>query len=83
MAYEISWRPKTIEELKELDLELAKRIILKINDLKLAPYHFVEKLTGSICWRLRVGDYRIIINIDEEKKEIQVLKIGHRKKIYK
>ena len=83
MAYEIIWSPKSKEDLKEIVPELAKRIIIKVEELKLAPHHFIERLTEVNCWKLRVGDYRILLDINEQKKEIHVLKVGHRKNVYK
>jgi len=43
----------------------------------------VTKLVGDSGYRLRVGDYRVILDIDEGNLIILVIKIGHRKKIYK
>lgn len=83
MSYKINWSPKSRDNLKELTTEMAKRIIKKVVELELAPYHFIEKMTDVNCWKLRVGDYRVLLDIDEKKKEIQVLKISHRKKVYK
>lgn len=83
MAYSIIWSPRSKEDLKELETELVRRIIRKTIELELAPYHFVEKMTDVNCWKMRVGDYRVLLDISEERKEIQVLKVGHRKNIYK
>ncbi len=83
MSYKIIWSPKSRDNLKELTPETAKRVIKKVVELELAPYHFIEKMTDVNCWKLRTGDYRVLLDIDEKKKEIQVLKIGHRKKVYK
>jgi len=43
----------------------------------------VTKLVGDPGYRLRVGDYRVILDIDEGNLIILVIKIAHRKKIYK
>ena len=83
MAYQITWSPKSKNDLKKLEPQLAKRIIRKVTELNLAPYHFIEKMTDVNCWRLRVGDYRVLLDIDEKKKDIQILKVGHRRNIYK
>ncbi len=83
MAYSIVWSPKSKECFKNLDPETARRVIKKVVELELAPYHFVEKLTDVNCWKLRVGDYRVLMDINEQKKLIEVLKIGHRKNVYK
>ncbi len=43
----------------------------------------MTKLVGDLGYRLQVGDYRVILDIDEGNLIILVIKIGHRKKIYK
>lgn len=83
MAYSIIWSPKSRENLKALNPDIARRIIKKVTELELAPYHFIEKMTEVNCWKLRVGDYRILLDINENKKELHILKIGHRRNIYK
>ncbi|MEM4335944.1 MAG: type II toxin-antitoxin system RelE/ParE family toxin [Candidatus Anstonellales archaeon] len=83
MVYKIIWAPRSREDIKKLNRDIAKRVIKKITELELAPYHFVEKITDANCWKCRVGDYRILLDINEKKKEIHVLKVGHRKNIYK
>jgi len=49
------------------------------------PRHFGEPLRGnrSGLWRYRVGDYRIICEIEDEKLIVLALAIGHRRKIYR
>ena len=83
MAYSVIWSPKSKEGLRGLGPETARRIIKKVVELELAPHHFLEKMTDVNCWKLRIGDYRILIDIDESNKKIEVLKAGHRKNIYK
>ena len=51
--------------------------------IRIRPESFVTKLVGDPGFRLRVGEYRIIIDIDKEKLLILVIKIGHRSRIYK
>ncbi|OYT63109.1 hypothetical protein B6V01_004380 [Methanosarcinales archaeon ex4572_44] len=50
--------------------------------IRIRPEEYVQKLVGSSEFRLRVGDYRLMLDIDKEKILILVLKIGHRKNIY-
>lgn len=83
MSYDIIWSPKSKDDLKGLNPDIAKRIIKKVTELELAPYHFIEKMTDLACWKLRVGDFRVPLDIDEKNKRINVLKAGHRKNIYK
>jgi len=83
MGYDIAWTPKALEGMKRLDPEVKRRIIRKVADLEFAPYHFVERMAGVNAYRLRVGDYRVIIDILENPKQIGILKVGHREQIYK
>ncbi len=83
MAYEVEWSQKARDGLKAVEKGIAKRIIAKVLDLRFAPYHFVEKLVGENAWKMRVGDYRVLLDINEPEKKIEVLKVGHRKNIYK
>lgn len=43
----------------------------------------IKKLSGRLCWRLRVGDYRILYSVDKKKKSIIILSVQHRKDAYK
>jgi len=72
-----------MDDLAALDKEASIRIVGRMEQVRHTPYHFAEHLTDVQAWKIRVGDYRVIIDIDEPKKEIYVLKIGHRKNIYK
>jgi mRNA interferase RelE/StbE len=42
-----------------------------------------KKLTGKEAWRIRIGDYRVIYEIENKQLMILVIEIGHRKEIYK
>ena len=83
MPYQIIWSDKSRENLRGMEIGIVRRIVRKVNELELAPYHFVEKMTDVNCWKLRVGDYRILMDINEDKKKIQILKVGHRRNVYK
>lgn len=49
------------------------------------PREFGKALTGRLAelWRYRVGDYRIICQIEEERLIVLVLRVGHRKEVYR
>jgi len=55
----------------------------KILSTKDDPFHFFERLSGRLDYKLRVGDYRIIADIDQSKQTITVTVVGHRKNVYK
>ena len=81
--YSVTWSPKAQDGLADMPKDLVKRIINRIEQIKHTPYHFAEHLTDVKAWKLRVGDYRIIMDIDEKEKSISILKVGHRKNVYK
>lgn len=69
-------------DLTGLPKELSQRIFTKLISTKENPHHFFVRLKGRNDYKLRIGDYRILAEIDDNKKEIFVSKIGHRKNIY-
>lgn len=84
MKFQIIWSELAANELKKLDRTVANRIFKKVSQLVENPYHFdVTKIVGDPYFRLRVGDYRVIFDIQNDKLRILVLKVGHRKNIYK
>ena len=83
MPFEIIWSEKAVKELKKIERPIAKRIFNAITQLKEDPFHNIIKLTNSPYYRLRVGDFRIILDIQKNQLRILIIKVGHRKKIYK
>ena len=83
MAYTIKWRPKALEELRKLPREEIVRILHRLKFATENPHHFLERLVGDDGYKLRVGDYRVIIDIVEEEKVLAIRVLGHRSTIYK
>lgn len=81
--YKVIFDPKAIEFLKKTEKEIAKRIYNKIISTKPNPHHFWEKLTARKDYKLRIGDYRAVADIDKTSETINVTLIGHRKNVYK
>jgi len=81
--YEIIFDEQAIGFLNKLPIQLKERIFNKIISTKENPFHFFERLEGRKDYKLRVGDYRIIADINQSNKKIEITKIGHRKNIYK
>lgn len=82
MEYEIIWSIKASREMRRLDRSVAKRIYSKVDQLKENPERLLERLVNSPYYRLRVGDYRIILDIQNEVLRILILKVGHRSAVY-
>jgi len=82
MTYEIIFSDKALKQLKKMERNVQIRIVGALERIRIRPETYVTKLIGDPGFRLRVGDYRVILDIDRKKIHILVLKVGHRKKIY-
>tara|TARA_Y100000310_G_C20700019_1_gene828875 strand:- start:74 stop:322 length:249 start_codon:yes stop_codon:yes gene_type:complete len=81
--FSVNFDPLALKFLEKQEKQIAKRIWDKVQSTKENPYHYFEKLVGRLDFRLRVGDYRVLADIDQSSNTIQVTVIGHRKDIYK
>jgi mRNA interferase RelE/StbE len=84
MRFQIIWSDSAANELKKLDRSVSKRIFNKVSELCENPYHLdVIKMVGDPYFRLRVGHYRVIFDIQNDLLRILIIKAGHRKNIYR
>lgn len=84
LKYEIYFKPSAEKELYNLDSKLIKQILNKIELLSLNPRaRGAIKLKGNIAYRARVGNYRIIYEVDDNKKAMTIFRIRHRKEVYR
>jgi len=82
MTYQIFFTDKAKKQLEKLEKIDQERIIKSLQRIRIRPEAYITKLVGDPEYKLRVGDYRIILDIEKEKLIILVLMIGHRKNIY-
>ena len=68
--------------LKKLDKRNKEIILKKIYSIRENPFRYLKRLEGNKLWRLRIGDYRAIVDVVVSGKRIVVLRIGYRKNIY-
>ena len=80
--YSIQIEKNAEDFLKKLQKRDAEIILNKIYSIKENPYRFLKRLQGEKLWRLRVGDYRVIVDVIVSMNKIIVIRIGHRKNIY-
>jgi len=83
--YKIEWKESARKELKKLQKKTIVRILKAVETLSNNPYPpRSRKLYGAMyIYRLRVGDYRVIYSVYSDIVTIEIVKIGHRKEIYK
>ncbi|MFH1133490.1 MAG: type II toxin-antitoxin system RelE/ParE family toxin [Nanoarchaeota archaeon] len=80
--YEVIFDSAALDFLEKCERPLAKRIWNKLMSTKENPHRFFERLVCREDYKLRIGDYRVIVDIDDTKKRIEVTFIGHRKNVY-
>ncbi len=72
------------KELDKIDDKTALRISQKIFQLENYPYGLdSQKLAGGKGYRIRLGDYRVVYTIDKVTQTITIIKIGHRREVYR
>ena len=84
-CYKILWKKSAVKELKRVDKQFIPRIISTVESLSNNPLPVgVKKLSGTdIIYRIRIGDYRLIYSLYEKELIIEIVKVGHRKDVYK
>ena len=80
--FTLTFDKKSGDELEKFPKELRGRIFKKILKTKENPFRYFEYLKERGCFKLRIGDYRVLADIDRKEQKIIILKIGHRKNIY-
>ncbi len=84
MAYSIQFVPSARKAIDSLPKGMRDRIAKKIDALALDPFPpGSRKLTGDKAFRIRVGDYRVIYDVTHKVLVILVLRVAHRKDVYR
>ena len=81
-VYTIAFSVPARKQFLKLPAEVQRRIASSLERIRMRPEAYVTKLVGQNAYRLRVGDYRVIIDIERTVLIILVIKVGHRQSIY-
>jgi mRNA interferase RelE/StbE len=83
--HKIVFATSAAKQLKQINISAQKTIVEKIKKLDLShPNNNIKKIVGSAdLYRLRVGDYRVVYKIIKKELIVLVLKVGHRKDVYR
>lgn len=81
--YEIFFTDEAKKHLAALSSDARARIGAALERIKIRPHHFVKRLYNSPYYRLRVDDYRIILDIKDTELVIYLIELGLRGSIYK
>ncbi len=84
MSYELRIKPSAVKELRSLQSADCRRVVDRIEALAEDPRpRGCEKLTGGARYRVRQGSQRVLYEVDDEAQIVTVVKIGHRRDVYR
>ena len=82
--FKIFFKESVRKDFRQIPKEYVKKILNKIEALANEPRPLgCEKLTGSEKYRIRQGKYRIVYSVQDDELTVWVVKVGHRKDVYR
>ena len=82
MVFAVFLHPKAVRALGKIEESVRMRIVERMRELKNRPERVGKAFKYSDFWSLRVGDYRVVYEIDRDGYRVVILFIGHRKRVY-
>ena len=83
-SYELRIKRSAEKELRAASRPDLPKLINRIQSLAHEPRPpGCQKLSGQDAYRIRQGDYRIIYTVDDQVRMIEIVKVGHRKEVYR
>ncbi len=83
-SYNVLIKRSAAKELEGLPPKIRRQVAAKVAGLAVTPRpQGVEKLSGQEKYRIRQGDYRVLYSIDDTAETVTVVKIGHRRDVYR
>ena len=82
MSFSISFDKEAVKYLESLPSDISERIINKFEEIKENPFRYIEHYEGEY-YKIRIGDYRALIDIDYPRKILFIRIIDKRGRVYK
>lgn len=89
MAWQVEFDPQALKEIARLDKPVQQRLISFLRD-RLSPLDNPRSLGEALSgvrlgnyWKYRVGDWRIICDIQDQRVVVRVLRLGNRREVYR
>lgn len=82
MKWTAVWSEKAKKDLTRLPKTDVQRILLKTSDVEEDPFSYLERMASSPYYKFRVGMYRIIVDVVNEKLILHAVKVKKRSKVY-
>lgn len=83
MTYYVEWDPRVRRFMRKLPRDISSRIVRRVKEMKDDPFHYLEHYEGEEVYKLRIGNYRALIDVDFSNKILKVRVVGHRRNTYK
>lgn len=85
MAYHLDIKPAAERDMDRLPAGAQHRAAAKIDGLadNPRPPGSTKLAAGSATWRVRVGDYRVVYEVDDERQVVTITRVRHRRDVYR
>lgn len=83
MVYNIKFSPRSKQFVKKLQTDIRDRIIFKLKSIKDDPFRYLEHYSEKGMYKMRIGEFRALLDIDPKREIIFVRVIDKRSRIYK
>ncbi|MBU0627589.1 MAG: type II toxin-antitoxin system RelE/ParE family toxin [Nanoarchaeota archaeon] len=80
--YSVLFSDKSKKQFEKLEKPIQNRIVNSLERIRIRPESYITKLVGDPGYKFRVGDYRLILDLNKGNLIILVIKVGHRKNVY-
>ncbi|XAS68204.1 type II toxin-antitoxin system RelE/ParE family toxin [Micrococcaceae bacterium Sec5.7] len=84
-GYTVDFTTRAAKEIRRLDASTRRGILVSIAELGIDPRPTAcKKLTGEqSAWRIRIGDYRVLLETEDTILTVTVVRVAHRREVYK
>ena len=83
MTFEFKFSKKATKFIKNLPKETKERLKKKLKEISADPFRYLEHFEGEDCYKLRIGDFRGLVDVDFDRKILFVRVFDKRERVYK
>ncbi len=83
MPFRVEFTELAAEKFRRLDKTVRERITTKLREVAKSPRRHISSMRGIGAFKIRVGDYRLIADIDWAEEVVYILTLGHRSIVYR
>ncbi len=83
LSFQVEFSQLAAERFDKLGRSVQERLVRKLQQVAKNPRRHLSRLRGVDAFKVRVGDYRVIVDVDWKEETVYVLTLGHRRTIYR